>query len=63
VSWIVRVHSKRTKTKGWQARIPFGKVNPATKSRRFRSKLFSDSVYGGSTKARKAAERWLKNPK
>ena len=50
-------------TKGWQVRLPFGKVNPKTKSRRFRSRLFSDSVYGGSKKAKKAAERWLRKAK
>jgi hypothetical protein len=61
LSWIVRVRS--ASTKGWQARLPFGKVNPETKSRRFRSKLFSDSVYGGSKKARAAAERWLRKAK
>jgi len=60
LSWIVRVRSKQSNTKGWQARIPFGKVNPETKSRRFKSKLFSDAVHGGSKKARRAAERWLK---
>lgn len=58
MSWIVRVRSESTK--GWQVRLPFGRVNPKTKSRRFRSKLFSDSVFGGSRKARAAAERWLK---
>jgi hypothetical protein len=61
LSWIVRVRSKQSNTKGWQARIPFGKVNPDTKSRRFKSKLFSDAVYGGSNKARGAAERWLRS--
>jgi hypothetical protein len=61
LSWIVRVRSKQSNTKGWQARIPFGKVNPDTKSRRFKSKLFSDAVYGGSHKARAAAERWLRS--
>ena len=61
MSWIVRVRSKQSNTKGWQARIPFGKVNPDTKSRRFKSKLFSDAVYGGSNKARQAAEKWLKS--
>jgi hypothetical protein len=61
LSWIVRVRSKQSNTKGWQARIPFGKVNPDTKSRRFKSKLFSDAVHGGSNKARLAAERWLKS--
>ncbi|HLB54909.1 MAG TPA: hypothetical protein VJK71_07370 [Gemmatimonadales bacterium] len=60
MSWIVRVRSKQSNTKGWQARIPFGKVNPDTKSRRFKSKLFSDAVHGGSKKARRAAERWLR---
>lgn len=58
MSWIVRVRS--ASTKGWQARLPFGKVNPKTKSRRFRSRLFSDAVYGGSKKAKAAAERWLR---
>jgi len=58
LSWIVRVRS--ASTKGWQARLPFGKVNPKTKSRRFRSKLFSDAVHGGSRKAKLAAERWLR---
>jgi hypothetical protein len=61
LSWIVRVRSKQSNTKGWQARIPFGKVNPDTKSRRFKSRLFSDAVYGGSNKARSAAERWLRS--
>ena len=60
MAWIVRVRS--TNTKGWQARIPFGKVNPKTKSRRFKSRLFSDAVYGGSGKPKRAAERWLKKP-
>ncbi len=60
MSWIVRVRSKQSKTKGWQARIPFGKVNPKTKSRRYRSRLFSDAAYGGSRKAERAAERWLR---
>ena len=55
MSWIVRVRS--ASTKGWQARLPYGKVNPKTKSRRFRSRLFSDAVYGGSRKAKQAAER------
>jgi hypothetical protein len=58
LGWIVRVRSESTK--GWQARLPFGKVNPETKSRRFKSRLFSDSVYGGSRKAKLAAQRWLK---
>jgi hypothetical protein len=35
-------------------------VNPKTKSRRFRSRLFSDAVYGGSRKAKLAAQRWLR---
>ncbi len=61
MSWIVRVRSKQSNTKGWQARIPFGRVNPDTKSRRFKSRLFSDAVYGGSKKARNAAERWLRS--
>lgn len=61
MSWIVRVRSKQSNTKGWQARIPYGKVNPDTKSRRFRSKLFSDAVYGGAEKAKRAAEKWLKS--
>jgi hypothetical protein len=61
LSWIVRVRS--ASTKGWQVRLPFGKVNPKTKSRRFRSRLFSDSVYGGSKKAKRAAERWLRKAK
>lgn len=63
MSWIVRVRSKRSHTKGWQARVPFGKVNPDTKSRRYRSRLFSDAAHGGSLKAKRAAERWLKNPR
>lgn len=63
MSWVVRVKSKKSKTKGWQARIPYGKVNPKIKSRRYRSKLFSDALHGGSAKAKAAAERWLKNPK
>ncbi|HEV8148723.1 MAG TPA: hypothetical protein VGP61_00920 [Gemmatimonadales bacterium] len=58
MSWIVRVRS--ASTKGWQARLPFGKVNPDTKSRRFKSRLFSDALYGGSRKAKLAAMRWLK---
>jgi len=62
LGWVVRIRSKESKTKGWQARIPYGKTNPATKSRRFRSKLFSDAIYGGSEKARRAALRWLKTP-
>lgn len=61
LSWIVRVRSKQSKTKGWQARIPYGAVNPSTKSRRYRSRLFSDAAFGGSTKAKAAAERWLKS--
>jgi len=60
VTWIVRVRSKESNTKGWQARIPFGKVNPKTKSRRYKSRLFSDAVYGGSRKAELAARRWLR---
>ena len=63
MAWIVRIRSKESRTKGWQARIPYGKIKPGAKSRRYRSRLFSDAVYGGSTKAKKAAERWLKNPK
>jgi hypothetical protein len=35
-------------------------VNPKTKSRRFRSRLFSDAIYGGSRKAKLAAQRWLR---
>jgi hypothetical protein len=61
LSWIVRVRSKQSNTKGWQARIPYGPVNPATKSRRYRSRLFSDAAFGGSIKAKRAAEKWLKN--
>jgi len=61
LAWIVRVRSTRSKTKGWQARVPYGKVNPEHKSRRFRSRLFSDAVYGGSLKAKRAAMRWLKS--
>ena len=60
LSWIVRVRSKQSNTKGWQARIPYGPVNPDTKSRRYRSRLFSDAAHGGSIKAKRAAERWLK---
>ncbi len=60
MTWIVRVRSKESNTKGWQARIPFGKVNPKTKSRRYKSRLFSDAVYGGSHKAELAARRWLR---
>jgi len=60
LSWIVRVRSKQSNTKGWQARIPYGPVNPDTKSRRYRSRLFSDAAFGGSIKAKRAAERWLK---
>ena len=63
MSWVVRVKSKKSKTKGWQARIPFGKVNPKIKSRRYKSRLFSDALYGGSNKAKLAAMRWLKKPK
>ncbi len=59
--WIVRVRSAKSNTKGWQARIPFGKVIAHTKSRRFRSRLFSDTVHGGSLKAKHAAEKWLKS--
>jgi hypothetical protein len=59
--WIVRVRSAKSNTKGWQARVPFGKVVPETKSRRFRSRLFSDTVHGGSLKAKRAAMRWLKS--
>ncbi|MGH7561343.1 MAG: hypothetical protein ACRENB_10025 [Gemmatimonadales bacterium] len=62
MAWIVRIKSKVSNTKGWQARIPFGKVNPDTKSRRYRSRLFSDAVYGGAKKAKQAAVRWLKKP-
>lgn len=58
--WVVRVRSATSNTKGWQARIPYGKVIAQTKSRRFRSRLFSDTVYGGSIKAKQAALRWLK---
>ena len=56
--WIVRIITGRTK--GWQARVPFGKVNPDTKARRYKSKLFSDLLHGGSNKAKAAAEKWLK---
>jgi len=58
--WVVRVRSAKSNTKGWQARIPYGKVIAQTKSRRFRSRLFSDTVHGGSIKAKQAALRWLK---
>lgn len=58
--WVVRVRSAKSNTKGWQARIPYGKVIAETKSRRFMSRLFSDTVYGGSIKAKQAALRWLK---
>jgi hypothetical protein len=58
--WVVRVRSAKSNTKGWQARIPYGKVQEHTKSRRFRSRLFSDTLYGGSLKAKEAALRWLK---
>ena len=58
--WVVRVRSAKSNTKGWQARIPYGKVIAHTKSRRFRSRLFSDTVHGGSIKAKQAALRWLK---
>lgn len=60
MGWIVRIRSEASNTKGWQARRPFGKVNPATKSRRYRSRLFSDAVYGGAAKAKQAALRWLR---
>lgn len=59
--WIVRIITGRTK--GWQARVPFGKVNPDTRARRFRSKLFSDLLHGGSKAAKAKAERWLKTMK
>lgn len=55
--WVVRILTGRTR--GWQARKPFGAVDKATRSRRFRSRLFSDRIYGGSTKAQQAARRWL----
>jgi hypothetical protein len=58
--WVVRVRSAKSNTKGWQARIPYGKVIAQTKSRRFRSRLFSDTVHGGSIKAKQAALRWLR---
>lgn len=58
--WVVRVRSAKSNTKGWQARIPYGKVIADTKSRRFKSRLFSDTLHGGSIKAKKAALRWLK---
>jgi hypothetical protein len=58
--WVVRVRSATSNTKGWQARIPYGKVVAQTKSRRFKSRLFSDTVHGGSIKAKQAALRWLK---
>jgi len=58
--WVVRVRSAKSNTKGWQARIPYGKVIAETKSRRFMSRLFSDTVHGGSIKAKQAALRWLK---
>ena len=58
--WVVRVRSAKSNTKGWQARIPYGKVIAETKSRRFKSRLFSDTVYGGSIKAKEVALRWLK---
>lgn len=58
--WVVRVRSAKSNTKGWQARIPFGKVIADAKSRRFKSKLFSDTLCGGSIKAKRAALRWLK---
>ena len=57
--WVVRVRSAKSNTKGWQARLPYGKVIPHTKSRRFKSRLFSDAVHGGSIKAKQAAARWL----
>lgn len=57
--WVVRVRSASSNTKGWQARLPYGKVIAHTKSRRFKSRLFSDAVYGGSLKAKRAAARWL----
>lgn len=60
MSWIVRVRSKQSNTKGWQARVPYGKVNSSSKSRRYHSRLFSDAAHGGSRKAKLAAERWLK---
>ena len=56
--WVVRILTGRTR--GWQARQPFGPVDKDTRSRRFRSKLFSDRMYGGSTKANAAAAKWLK---
>lgn len=56
--WVVRILTGRTR--GWQARKPFGAVDKSTRSRRFRSKLFSDRMYGGSTKANAAAHKWLK---
>ncbi|MDX2194361.1 MAG: hypothetical protein NW201_13480 [Gemmatimonadales bacterium] len=59
MAWLVRIASERTRTKGWQARIPFGEVVPGTRSRRFRSKLFSDRAHGGSRKAKAAAEAWI----
>ena len=63
MSWVVRVVSKASNTKGWQARVPYGKVDPRSKSRRYRSRLFSDAIYGGSKKAKLAAIRWLRNPR
>lgn len=41
------------KTRGWQVRIPTGQP------RKYTSKMFSDSVYGGKQKARAAAEAYL----
>jgi hypothetical protein len=62
MGWVVRIRSEASNTKGWQARLPFGKVNPKSMSRRYRSRFFSDAVHGGKDKAKRAAERWLRRP-
>lgn len=51
---VVRIKQPGRYTLGWQARIPYRKA-----PRRYRSRLFSDQMYGGSYAAYLEARQWL----
>ncbi len=58
---IVRIDSDASRTHAWQARWSLRRgVHPwGGESPRYRSRIFSDKMFGGSAKALKAAHRWL----
>lgn len=60
---LVRIDSDKTHTHGWQGRFyPYGRIDPDTKkSRPYKSKFFADGLWKTPERARKAAQKWLKD--